>query len=311
MTKKIEGYKHICGNCGIEFINKNKHSKYCSWKCFNDFVGVEHKEQKCQQCNKIIKFDYRNRKFCSQKCAQDAMRGKPFVGKRPNKVAYKEKICENCKEKYIPESGNQRYCGKCKFYCKICKKEISNSRNTFTCASCWQVGEKNNSKREDVKKKLSIAALGPNHINGMKGKKHKKSTLKLFSELRSGNKNPNFGKVTYGTGRVKWYSYISPIAGKVRLQGTYELRFASVLDKMGWEWKKTKDHFIYDNGKHAYIPDFKITRRENETCLFYIDTKGWFNEKEQNKIRKVREENDIILIIMDKNLLNQYERRVA
>jgi len=309
--RKIEGYKHVCGNCKIIFTNKCKRSKYCSWKCFNEFVGVEHKEQKCQQCNKIIGFHYGDRKFCSNKCSQDSMRGNPFVGKRPDKVTYKEKICEYCNEKYIPESGKQKYCGKCKFYCKICSKEISNARNTMLCSSCWQLGERNNSKKESFKKQLSDSWKRGERINPMLGKKHKPSTLKFFSETRSGKNNPNFGKVTYGTGRCKWFDYYSNIAGDVRLQGTYELRMAKILDKLGWQWNKTSDHFKYDNGNHCYIPDFKITKRENDDCLFYIDTKGWFPIQDQIKIAKVREENLITLLIMDKNMLNEYERRVA
>lgn len=166
------------------------------------------------------------------------------------------------------------------------------------------MGENNNSKKLETRKKLGKKSKGKKHP-------HSEETKRKISEANKGrlmgSKNPMFGKVLYNTGRCKWYTYTSRIAGKVRLQGSYELRFAKVLDKLEFDWKRpVGEYFLYDNGAHAYTPDFRIfdTRKRS---YWYVDTKGWFSEMEQSKIRKVREENDIVLLIVNKNLLEQFE----
>ena len=166
---------------------------------------------------------------------------------------YKIKYCKHCDKAFKPTSGKQLYCGECKFYCLICGKEVSFKQNR--CSSCWQLNEKNNAKRLDVRKKLSEAHYKPGYVNkkGFIGRKQSEELKRKKSIMFSGKGNPNFGKVTYGTGRCKWYDYYSKIAGNVRLQGTYELRMANILDKLGWKWSKTVDHFEYDNGNHCYI----------------------------------------------------------
>lgn len=266
---------------------------------------------KCKQCSQYFERRYYRSGFCSIKCVYIWRTGKIRGSNKKRTLIqnYKEKQCKHCKAMYIPTSGKQLYCGKCSFHCKVCGKETA-IRNWY-CRSCWQLGSRNNAHKASTKRHRKLTWEREGRVNPMQGKKHKKSTLRLFSKQRSGPGNSNFGKVTYGTGRCKWFDYTSPIAGEVKLQGTYELRMANVLDKLHWGWKKTSDRFEYDNGNHCYIPDFKIYRREKEKCLFYIDTKGWFSDQEKIKIAKVREENSIILIIMDNEMLNQYERRVA
>ena len=215
----------------------------------------------------------------------------------------------------------------CLYLCTFCNKEVERRRGTEkTCLSCGcqkgkLISEKNkgvsyiteigrerikeaNRNRlwgEESKEKIVNSLKGNSYAKGFK---HSEINKLLWSEQRKGKNNPNYGKVTYGTGRVKWFDYSSPIAGDVRLQGTYELRFAKILDKLGWEWQNTKEYFPYCED-HSYVPDFKVLLNDK---IIYFDTKGWFSEKEQNKIKQVRENCDINLIIVTKDILQTYER---
>jgi len=144
-----------------------------------------------------------------------------------------------------------------------------------------------------------------------KGKHHteksKEKNRKKHLGMHSGSKNPMFGKEsTYLSGNVKWYKYNSRNNGVVKLQGTYELKFAKFLDKIRVTWLphgKFK-RFIYyiDKIKRSYSPDFYI-KEWNQ----YIDTKGWFHGTDQNKIKLVRKYNpEIQLVIATKDIMNIY-----
>lgn len=224
------------------------------------------------------------------------------ISRKRAKSRFASKKCVHCGRVYAPTSGTQKYCGKCHFHCENCGKIVSVGQNR--CCSCWQLGENNNSKKLETRKKIGKKSKGRSHPQS-------EETKRKISEANKGRlvgaKNPMFGRVLYNTGRCKWYTYVSKSAGKVRLQGTYELRFAKVLDKMDFDWKRpTGEYFLYDEGAHAYTPDFRIFDKRRRS-YWYVDTKGWFSEMDQLKIRKVREENDITLLIVTKDLLEQFE----
>jgi hypothetical protein len=62
-------------------------------------------------------------------------------------------------------------------------------------------------------------------------------------------------------GRCKKYKYVSPIAGEVYLDGTWELAVAEWLDKKQYNWKRNTKRFQYTNLKGTishYVPDFWV-----------------------------------------------------
>ena len=95
-----------CLICGIEYIPKNKNSKYCSSKC----TGISQNKQiikKCIICNKEFKTSlYRKdtAKYCSQECQHKSlikMSNCLFCDKEFYSENKKKKFCSNeCRLKY-------------------------------------------------------------------------------------------------------------------------------------------------------------------------------------------------------------------
>jgi len=74
-------------------------------------------------------------------------------------------------------------------------------------------------------------------------------------------------------GRCKKYKYISPIAGEVYLDGTWELAVAKWLDEKEYNWKRNTKRFQYTNLKGTlshYVPDFWVNELNS-----YIEVKGY------------------------------------
>lgn len=112
-------------------------------------------------------------------------------------------------------------------------------------------------------------------------------------------------------GKCKWYLYEKENGEKFNLQGTWELRFAKVLDVMDPDWIKpgvgNKNHsfkWMDENGiEHYYTPDFWSPKLEK-----YFEVKGywWGNDKE--KMRLVLEQNTVKIEIIQRSDLESYEK---
>jgi hypothetical protein len=74
-------------------------------------------------------------------------------------------------------------------------------------------------------------------------------------------------------GRCKKYKYVSPIAGEVYLDGTWELAVAKWLDEKEYNWRRNTKRFQYVNLKNKlsyYTPDFWV-----EELGGYLEIKGY------------------------------------
>jgi hypothetical protein len=74
-------------------------------------------------------------------------------------------------------------------------------------------------------------------------------------------------------GRCKKYRHVSPIAGEVYLDGTWELTVAKWLDENEYNWKRNTKRFQYTNLKGTishYVPDFWV-----EELKSYVEVKGY------------------------------------
>lgn len=82
-------------------------------------------------------------------------------------------------------------------------------------------------------------------------------------------------------GRCKKYKYVSPIAGEVYLDGTWELAVAKWLDYKKYNWKRNTKRFQYINLKGTishYVPDFWV-----EELNSYLEVKGYETELDRCK----------------------------
>lgn len=77
-------------------------------------------------------------------------------------------------------------------------------------------------------------------------------------------------------GRCKKYKHISPIAGEVTLDGTWEVYVAKWLDSVGIQWRRNTQRFDYvglTGEPRTYTPDFYITEFD-----VFVEVKGYETE---------------------------------
>jgi hypothetical protein len=88
------------------------------------------------------------------------------------------------------------------------------------------------------------------------------------------------GGLRKGSGRGKKQWYDSPIAGKVYLRSSLELRYVQYLDKNKINWRQCTESFIYqfENKTRKYYPDFYLIDQD-----LYIETKGFKTPQDEAK----------------------------
>lgn len=132
--------------------------------------------------------------------------------------------------------------------------------------------------REEISKKLKIAYF-ENRITGksttIDGEKIRTDKIRL----KINERYKNGWEVRCG--RCKKIDYDSPIAGKIKLDGNWEVRVATYFDKLGVKWLRNKKRFEYVNligKKSTYCPDFFI-----EDWNTYLEVKGYETELDKCK----------------------------
>lgn len=173
--------------------------------------------------------------------------------------------------------------------CQYCKKECKNKLSL----SCHERLCKNNPNRQissiekykdanpspwNKGKKLHYEAWTKGKPGTFAGKKHSDETKAKMSKSR---------KQLYASGwestagRCKKYDYVSPIAGKVKVDGTWELKFSKFLDENNLKWRRNKTRFNYikpDGTPSTYQPDFYI-----EEFKTYVEIKGYETDLDRCK----------------------------
>ncbi len=129
----------------------------------------------------------------------------------------------------------------------------------------------------------------------------KESKEKISKKLSINNKG----------GRCKWYDVTKPDGTVVKVQGTWESRFALILNIIDPDWiKPTKTIHSFewvdaDEKCHYYTPDFYSPANKK-----YFEIKGhwWGNDKD--KMQRVLSQNDINIEIIQENELKEYENKI-
>lgn len=150
-----------------------------------------------------------------------------------------------------------------------------------------------------------------------KGRHHKPETKKLLSSKIAGRQMSSIFceqrseemKRRYANGweskagRTVKIDYVSPIAGVVKLDGSWELAVAKFLDSHNVKWIRNKKRFDYTDstGKNrTYCPDFYLL----ETNTF-IEVKGYITELDRSKWSQFTGNLEIWdkLVLIDKHII--------
>lgn len=88
-------------------------------------------------------------------------------------------------------------------------------------------------------------------------------------------------------GRCPKYEYNSPIAGKIKVDGSWELKVCEYLDNLKVSWNRNKKRFTYINlegTESTYCPDFWV-----ESWQKYIEVKGYKTDLDDCKWSQFKE----------------------
>ena len=129
----------------------------------------------------------------------------------------------------------------------------------------------------------------------------RKKLFKKYSLIRRINNYKRNTHIFSGSGRCKWETYYSPIAGTIKIQGEFEKRFARYLDRKKYNWRRNTKWFYYkdEQGRtRQYQPDFLVIH-DNGTVTFY-EVKGYLQKVDLLKLEAVRQQGFHIVLVQKK-----------
>lgn len=115
-------------------------------------------------------------------------------------------------------------------------------------------------------------------VQSFYGKRHSSETKIKMSLSRKTLYESGWEAVA---GRCKKYDYVSPIAGAIKVDGTWELAVCKYFDKMKFKWERNKRRFHYikpDGNNATYQPDFYVYDWQS-----YVEVKGYETELDRCK----------------------------
>ena len=173
--------------------------------------------------------------------------------------------------------------------CKHCQKECKNENslrnherlckeNPNRQESSFKKFKKENPSPWNKGKTGVQSAWNKGKEGTFKGKKHSDETKRKMAESKN---------ALYATGwepkagRCPKYDYESPIAGKIKVDGSWELAFCKFADKHKLNWRRNKTRFPYikpDGKASTYQPDFYV-----EDWNSYVEVKGYETDLDRAK----------------------------
>lgn len=261
---------YLCNICDEKFKTVSERANHSRWK---------HKEIeiiKCENCKRIF----------NGKAALG--NHKRTCGSKANKLRIKKE-----------ESRKLAICSKCNFYIG------SNRLKHFN--SCNGLGTKK--KKPKIDRKSKEFRLKMSNAIKLKYKEDPSFRIRVSDSVRKAYKE---GRVKINplteinrrekirlainkrysegwevkSGRALKYDYESPIAGKIKVDGTWELKVAKYLDSLGLKWKRNKERFKYINLKNSnstYCPDFYI-----EDWNSFLEIKGYTTDLDRCKWKQFK-----------------------
>jgi len=171
-------------------------------------------------------------------------------------------ICQYCGRKTTNAGANKKH----EIGCSI-------NPNSIKCG-----GNKKGHKPWNTGKKLHYEVGTKGKPGTFKGKQHSEETKRKMSDIKKALYDSGWECVA---GRCKKYDYESPIAGKIKVDGSWELIFCRFADRINLDWKRNKKRFSYikpDGNKSTYQPDFFVKELNS-----YIEVKGYETDLDQAK----------------------------
>jgi DNA-directed RNA polymerase subunit RPC12/RpoP len=216
------------------------------------------------------------------------------------------KFCDmgcGTESKFFYKSG-KAYCSKQGNSCPV-KKAIDSKKklgsNNFANRLHPNLGKAPHNKgltkeTSEVVAKTGLAIKKSFELNGdqRKNKNHTPESKKKLSEKIKERYASGWEPVC---GRAKKYKHSSAIAGDISVDGTWELAFAQILDKVNIKWERNRKRFDYINlegGMSTYQPDFFI--HEWDT---FCEVKGYQTDLD---ICKWKQFNKPLLILKRKHI---------
>jgi hypothetical protein len=146
--QKKPNHNHICQQCGKNFTNTKKDSKYCSLQCAG-LAKRKRVEKKCKFCGNLIevacnKVQKQDNFYCSTSCRHEHLKELMAGENNPNylKVEY---ICDGCEKKIM-----------------VIPSKLENQKHIFCCNECYKknIGKYITGKNNPlyVEKKKSICS---------------------------------------------------------------------------------------------------------------------------------------------------------
>lgn len=227
-------------------------------------INIIYKFSYCECCGKLIKSEYREKRFCSKECRYKTVK----VPKEKVRETY-NLICKHCDQIFTTKNPNQIFCNNehKKEYYELHLKE----KQCYTCGNIF--------KPKRIEQDFcSIKCSKPRKNEYFK--KLCKICGKVFDARYEDTNICTKCRVNFKTNKCskwhgKWCQYKD-----IKIMSTYELRVCNILDKMKdnkliYDWSYTKDKIKYigiDNKQHNYIIDFKVFVSENE--FKFLEVKG-------------------------------------
>lgn len=127
---------------------------------------------------------------------------------------------------------------------------------------------------------------------GKIGRKLSIQHREILSDKRSTFLDNNVGS---GFPNVKWYRVQNQDNVEFIVRGLWEVEVAKFLNekKIAWTRGKRLQYVNIEGVKKNYTPDFYLLQENS-----FLEVKGYFSLKDQEKMRMVREQNDVKIVMI-------------
>lgn len=192
------------------------------------------------------------------------------------------------------------------FICQFCSRETTNAgankKHEISCKSNPNARKCGGNRKGHIPwntgKKLHYDVWTKGKPGTFTGKTHTEETKRKMSESRNELYANGWECVA---GRCPKYDYESPIAGKIKVDGSWELAFCEFADRIQLDWKRNKKRFPYtkpDGTKSTYQPDFYVNELKS-----YIEVKGYETDLDKAKWEQFPEK----LIVLRKKEIGELD----